>query len=105
VRVTVSAAGFDGGMPKRRDQSQPALRRDFVSSSSATASSPLSMSGARSGSGDPVRSTAEPTTNTPPSREPVTVGVPQATTSEPRKAPRPIAFDDADELDIPDFLK
>ncbi len=28
VRVTVIAAGFDGGMPKRRDQSQPALRRD-----------------------------------------------------------------------------
>ena len=30
VRVTVIAAGFDGGMPKRRDQSQPALRRDMT---------------------------------------------------------------------------
>jgi cell division protein FtsZ len=28
VRVTVIAAGFDGGMPKRRDQHQPALRRE-----------------------------------------------------------------------------
>ncbi len=28
VRVTVIAAGFDGGMPKRRDQSRPALRRE-----------------------------------------------------------------------------
>src|SRR5699024_5385941 len=27
VRVTVIAAGFDGGMPKRREQGQPALRR------------------------------------------------------------------------------
>ena len=31
VRVTVIAAGFDGGMPKRRDQSQPALRREGAS--------------------------------------------------------------------------
>src|SRR5699024_1746863 len=30
VRVTVIAAGFDGGMPKRRDSSKPALRRDAV---------------------------------------------------------------------------
>src|SRR5215510_10304010 len=28
VRVTVIAAGFDGGMPKRRDAGQPALRRE-----------------------------------------------------------------------------
>jgi cell division protein FtsZ len=28
VRVTVIAAGFDGGLPKRRDAGQPALRRD-----------------------------------------------------------------------------
>jgi cell division protein FtsZ len=28
VRVTVIAAGFDGGLPKRRDAGQPALRRE-----------------------------------------------------------------------------
>jgi cell division protein FtsZ len=28
VRVTVIAAGFDGGLPKRRETGQPALRRD-----------------------------------------------------------------------------
>jgi hypothetical protein len=35
----------------------------------------------------------------------VTVGAPTASRPESRRAPRPIAFDDGDELDIPDFLK
>jgi cell division protein FtsZ len=103
VRVTVIAAGFDGGTPKRRDTSRPALRRETL----------------------PARPKAEPPAGTskPDQGAPVPVGVGAGHLSEPVRAdapsprpsampsrpapavrePRPAAYDD--DLDIPDFLK
>ncbi|MGH3495251.1 MAG: cell division protein FtsZ, partial [Sciscionella sp.] len=90
VRVTVIAAGFDGGMPKRRDQSQPALRRN--ASTSTAAATP----------GTPPTATQPAGTSAPtPAQQPAAA----TTKPAPRKQPRPIAFDDDDDLDVPDFLK
>jgi len=82
VRVTVIAAGFDGGMPKRRDQSQPALRRDPAAQGKAPKAKPAGADG------------------TAPAEEPASPA--KAGT---QRQPRPIAFDDNDDLDVPDFLK
>jgi cell division protein FtsZ len=87
VRVTVIAAGFDGGNPKRRDQSQPALRRE-------PAAQPTTP---ESAAHPPTESEAAPT-------PPETPAEP-ASTSAPARPPRAIPFDDGDDLDVPDFLK
>jgi cell division protein FtsZ len=88
VRVTVIAAGFDGGMPKRRDQSQPALRRD--------AKDPMQNPPAAGAA------KAETSAETAPAKEskPATKAA-----ASPQRQPRPIAFDDNEDLDVPDFLK
>jgi cell division protein FtsZ len=93
VRVTVIAAGFDGGMPKRRDQGQQAFRRDPATVPAATGT-PVPA---------PARSTTESTDQ--PAREPVPVGARTTPAAEPARAARPVAFDDGDDLDVPDFLK
>jgi cell division protein FtsZ len=112
VRVTVIAAGFDGGMPKRRD-SRSQLRRDPAPqqtqaetkaaatqfSSSVPAQPAEQKTPEPVGSSAPSRpsagSTAAPTTG--PSRQPEPAGVSA-------RQPRPSRFDD-DDLDVPDFLK
>ena len=92
VRVTVIAAGFDGGMPKRRDQSQPALRRDAP------------------GPAGPPEFQRQPS---PPQQQPQQQQGPPQPPVQPQQAgnpatqgrqPRQIPFDDND-LDVPDFLK
>jgi len=84
VRVTVIAAGFDGGLPPaRRTGTKPVTKSDFDET-------PLAV--------DTARATAEP------GAAPV---LPVAE-EEPKKEPRRIVFDDAgddDDLDVPDFLK
>ena len=86
VRVTVIAAGFDGGQPKRRDEgatlrkdprpeTKPAARSD-AERATVAASAPASASS----SDRPAQPTA------------------------PRPAPTQVQFDD-DDLDVPDFLK
>jgi cell division protein FtsZ len=98
--VTVIAAGFDGGMPKRRDQSQPALRRDTTPpplSGQATQRQPESGGGTATATIEaerpavPVAKEEEPT--------------PAAQPKPPARQPRAIPFDDNEDLDIPDFLK
>jgi cell division protein FtsZ len=95
----VIAAGFDGGMPKRRDQSQPALRRDTVPpplSGQATQRQPESGAGTATATIEaerpavPVAKEEEPTPAQP---------------KAPARQPRAIPFDDNEDLDIPDFLK
>jgi len=90
VRVTVIAAGFDGGMPKRRDQSQPALRRDphdqLQHPPAAEGAGPTADAGGAAG---PARGQQAPA----------------KAAGQPARQPRPIAFDDNDDLDVPDFLK
>ncbi len=84
VRVTVIAAGFDGGLPpSRRTGSKPVTRNDVDET-------PLAV--------DTARATAE-------AGHPAVI--PVAQDDEPRREPRKIVFDDAadDDLDVPDFLK
>ncbi len=129
VRVTVIAAGFDGGMPKRRDQSQPALRpretpaqpqqipaqqlpSQAPQQGAAAQPSPQPAAAAPTGeSGQPQRQTPEPQTaqkqsqtDQPDKPEPAAAG-PQQPSPLPPRQPRPIAFDNSEELDVPDFLK
>jgi cell division protein FtsZ len=121
VRVTVIAAGFDSGSPKRTtarpaeagvragtngtNGHRPAVDRPTVSAS-ASASEPGM---APTGPTPPAPGQRQPV------REPATVGAaaepgsirlphdePARTASRPA---RTIVFDDADELDVPDFLK
>jgi len=90
VRVTVIAAGFDGGLPKRRDQSQPALRRNVTPS----------PEGASPDHAPESAPTAAADSETSKQREQVKV-----TTPAQAPAKRAIPFDDNDDLDVPDFLK
>jgi cell division protein FtsZ len=122
VRVTVIAAGFDGGMPKRRD-SGSALRRESAPAPSAAEPRPAPHNGVPAQSPMPQRAPAQvgssaaarPTTGAPlnPSRpepEPagvsVRAGAPASVAGSPQplRTSRPGGFDDED-LDVPDFLK
>jgi cell division protein FtsZ len=124
VRVTVIAAGFDGGMPKRRDTQQPALRRDEASSRGGSQARQPSFtpSGATAygqGGGSPQRQdrpATEPVPNRPvqprqpsPAREPEPAFAQRSREeqrpqqSPQRTEPRPV--DDPNDLDVPDFLK
>jgi len=132
VRVTVIAAGFDGGMPKRRDNGT-VLRREPVQTQAETRAAAQQAAPVQSQPAAPVQAPvsnvppARPTPGSPaaPTRKPEPVGVPAwsgvntgantgvntgATTSnngqaaQPARQPRQIQFDD-DDLDVPDFLK
>ena len=90
VRVTVIAAGFDGGQPKQRSTPLPARSATEV---------PLAQGEAAAA--------AELPRAVEPEQSPETPDRAAASQSEPAR-PRPkIVFDDAgdDELDVPDFLK
>jgi cell division protein FtsZ len=88
VRVTVIAAGFDGGAPPaRRSSARPITRSDVEST-------PLAV--------DAARATADPGT-------PATIPASAASIVEEelKREPRRVVFDDNvdDDLDVPDFLK
>jgi cell division protein FtsZ len=90
VRVTVIAAGFDGGTPKRAHEGS-ALRRDKPQTQSQSPAA--ATSGQRRDEKEKVAAgAATPTTSSP------------ATSTTPRPASKPMVFDD-DDLDVPDFLK
>ena len=87
VRVTVIAAGFDGGLPPARKPAASPVTRKVAEETPLAAQTAQFQS---AGSGNPA--------SIPGMSEP----------SEPRREPRRIVFDDAedgDELDVPDFLK
>jgi cell division protein FtsZ len=101
VRVTVIAAGFDGGMPKRRDQSQPALRREGT---------PPPLTGQATPQRQPDSGGGTATATIEAERPAVPVAKeddqpPAAQPKPPARQPRAIPFDDNEDLDIPDFLK
>jgi cell division protein FtsZ len=88
VRVTVIAAGFDGGAPPaRRSTARPITRSDVEST-------PLAV--------DAARATADP-------GAPATIPASAASIVEEelKREPRRVVFDDNvdDDLDVPDFLK
>jgi cell division protein FtsZ len=110
VRVTVIAAGFDGGMPKRRD-SGVNIRREPVPMQSQAETRAAALGVRREaaperGSSVASRPTVGGTTFAPsrpaePERETLR---PQTTVTAPPVRPsRP--FEPADDLDVPDFLK
>ncbi len=86
VRVTVIAAGFEGGRPKRREEA-PGLRRPVPQQQTQeeTRAAAKAMVEERRSSSTPVR------------KEPVPVGVASPAVN------RSVDFDD--DLDVPDFLK
>ena len=93
--MTVIAAGFDGGVPKRREEGS-ALRRD------AKPAIPAPAEEARVGAPAPRRTDeADNATAVRPATSPAAPSTP----ASPRPStPTQVTFDD-DDLDIPDFLK
>jgi cell division protein FtsZ len=118
VRVTVIAAGFDGGMPKRRD-SGTVLRRETTPQQSqadtrAAAQAAATQNSSRVGdTGQQPARQPEPVTAQRQPIRPTEQGgpldrsgqssQPQQPATPPRQ-PRQVQFDD-DDLDVPDFLK
>jgi cell division protein FtsZ len=115
VRVTVIAAGFDGGTPRRAvptttRRAEPVEAPPRVDATGTTFQPSAPAGSERPGSA-PERSDPErPAERVP---EPALTGSHRATGDqridlerEPARRPaRTIVFDDADDLDIPDFLK
>src|SRR5690348_10451754 len=103
VRVTVIAAGFDGGMPKRREDAS-ALRRDPRPQQTQAETRAAAQAVASK------REEARPAAPAgQPAREPQKAAAPAPASSPapaaaPRPAPTQVQFDD-DDLDVPDFLK
>lgn len=109
VRVTVIAAGFEGGRPKRRDGASGLVARPAVPT--RTQSQEETRAAAKA-----VAEQRKPEEQAAPQREPVTVGAStrpaeshrpqQPTNPGPRPTARPAStFGDDDDLDVPDFLK
>ncbi|WP_370287521.1 cell division protein FtsZ [Nocardioides sp.] len=100
VRVTVIAAGFDGGLPKRKDDA--AARRPAASAATAPRAAqpaparpeqaPARREGESREQQAPAPARSERPTE-PPAPQPVGA-----------RTPAPMSFDD-DDLDVPDFLK
>jgi cell division protein FtsZ len=108
VRVTVIAAGFDGGTPKRREAGQAGLRRGTSHASATpvpTAGAAPAEAPARTPSEHPAAVPAQVrTSESQPTASPTPVGASAGSRPAPSRAPRPVSFDD-DDLDVPDFLK
>jgi cell division protein FtsZ len=96
VRVTVIAAGFDGGTPKRRAEGS-GLRQ------SQPAAAPVSQEQVKAAVAARPETGAEPAADARPEQRPAQPEPQRTAPSEPRPAPS-VVFDD-DDLDIPDFLK
>jgi cell division protein FtsZ len=106
VRVTVIAAGFDGGMPKRRDEGT-VLRRPTTpqQTQEQTRNVAQSLGNQRPSVLQQSRETEQPAEEPARQHQPVPVGAQQSESpSQPPRQPRQVQFDD-DDLDVPDFLK
>ena len=102
VRVTVIAAGFDGGTPKRRDAGESGLRRG-TAAVAATRSGNGAAASEQAPAGPVTADAPAQQTAQQPAQQPTPVGA--GVSSRPAgRAPRPVSFDD-DDLDVPDFLK
>ncbi len=111
VRVTVIAAGFDGGQPKKRDEgtvlrreSRPQQTQEETRSAAAQVATRRPEEKVSAGvsfrSSDPTPSVERREQSPAPAKQ-----APQpAPAPAPAKQPRQVQFDD-DDLDVPDFLK
>jgi len=96
VRVTVIAAGFDGGMPKRAHEGSTLRRTPPQQTQAETKAAAAAVAAQRQDDRQQDRQQ---------DKEKVTVSsTPAPTSTTPRPAPTPMKFDD-DDLDVPDFLK
>jgi cell division protein FtsZ len=100
VRVTVIAAGFDGGMPKRR-QEGTALRPHVTPKQTQTETREAVKALATDNSSAASSSTT-PDSAMPDAQRPGTSSA-GSTVAAPKT--RTVQFDDDDDLDVPDFLK
>ncbi|MEU6994805.1 cell division protein FtsZ [Streptomyces sp. NPDC046465] len=110
VRVTVIAAGFDGGQPpSKRDtvlsSASGSAKREEPSAPSSAPSRPAESSRPAFGGLGSVTSRDEPSTPEPAEPSPVNEA-PSAPSAPPQVPPaRPYQDSQAEELDVPDFLK
>ena len=112
VRVTVIAAGFDGGEPKARDVSQPVLFKESAlapSSPAATSAAfPMPRPVTQQDFSRPAAPQPAPVAPTPvaPAYTPPTPTAPVYTETEREPVTVPARDDEyGDELDIPEFLR
>jgi cell division protein FtsZ len=115
VRVTVIAAGFDGGMPRTRHFEPPrrAERTERVERVERVEPPASSFFDAEEEDDDLLIADLTEEPPPPPLRaprrapepEPEPVREPARTASRPVPPRRTIVFDDSDDLDVPDFLK
>jgi cell division protein FtsZ len=105
VRVTVIAAGFDGGMPKRRDEGT-VLRREpkAQQTQEETRAAAQQVSSRRPEEKVPAGVQFRPSAPAIPSTSERREPAPAPQPTQPARQPRQVQFDD-DELDVPDFLK
>jgi cell division protein FtsZ len=108
VRVTVIAAGFDGGAPLKRENdraigqiqgtSRPAAPAQSVQQPAPTPRPTQPVPAASPGSNHDGQGQAAPSRE-PGQHEPAAVREPAG------RPPRTVTFDETDDLDVPDFLK
>ncbi|MFN8096803.1 MAG: cell division protein FtsZ [Dermatophilaceae bacterium] len=106
VRVTVIAAGFDGGTPKGRADERPAVPTAARPPAPAPAARPAAPAPARSvqpGVGSVTPRPVPPAT-APAPPAPAAAPAPAAP-AEPVRPPKQVVFEDGDDLDVPTWLK
>jgi len=104
VRVTVIAAGFDGGQPKRRDEGtvlrrtppQPQATQEEVKAAAQKLATQRPAEPAKAETPREPSQLQQSRQQTQQTQQPAPV--------QPVRQPRQVQFDD-DELDVPDFLK
>ncbi|MFL6027256.1 MAG: cell division protein FtsZ [Friedmanniella sp.] len=104
VRVTVIAAGFEGGQPPRRQPgiARAADLRNQNQNQNGRASAPAPVAAAPAPAAAPAQA---PTPQPAPVGAAPLAGRPAAQPFPPQPAPRPSRPVDDDDLDVPDFMK
>ena len=110
VRVTVIAAGFDGGTPQKRSDERALgtiVGRAQVTGTPAPAGSRASAAVAATSAGSGAASASdEATAAGAPSEGAAPAAAAEGTPRvEPARPPKQVVFDDADDLDVPEWLK
>ncbi|CAN5440175.1 cell division protein FtsZ [soil metagenome] len=114
VRVTVIAAGFDGGAPIQRsdDRALGQVQAGGAGRSGSSASAATGSSAAASANGAQQAPAAAPPAQVEPDRDTEGHGGSGEATSgagtapeRPSSPPRTVTYQDAEDLDVPDFLK
>ena len=110
VRVTVIAAGFDGGTPQKRSDERALgtiVGRAQVTGTPAPAGSRASAAVAATSAGSGAASASDEATaaGAPSEGAAPAAAAEGAPRVEPARPPKQVVFDDADDLDVPEWLK